>query len=137
MYLVGPHPFNQQPNRQRREMAEFCEQKVLRLLLTVQDDIDDVKTLVDILCEKAEQINRKYPRQAPIKVENRFNKQSGGHVVISVGPDEYTQHVGTLQFYRIRGITNKKFFDNMRRQLIITSDSIASQAGTPDIVTHP
>ena len=117
MYLVGPHPFNQQPNRQRREMAEFCEQEVLRLLLTVQDDIDDVKTLVEILREKAERINEKYPRQAPIRVENRFNRHDGGYVVISVGPDDCTQHVGTLQFYRVRNITNKKFFGDMRKRI--------------------
>ena len=117
MYLVGPHLFNQQPNRQRREMAEFCEQEVLRLLLTVQDDIDDVKTLVDILKEKAGQLNEKYPRQAPIRVENRFNRSDGGHILISVGPDEYTQHVGTLLFYRVRNITNKKFFEDLRKRI--------------------
>lgn len=117
MYLVGPHPFNHQPNRQRREMAEFCEQEVLRLLLTVTDDVDDVKTLVEILKEKAGQLNEKYPRQAPIRVENHFNRANGGHVAISVGPDEYTQYVGTLSFIRVRNITNAKFLDDLFKRI--------------------
>lgn len=117
MYLVGPHPFNQQPNRQRREMAEFVDREVLRLLLTVTDDVNDVNTLVTILCEKAKRLNKKYPRQAPIRVENRFRSQDGGHVVISVGPDEYTQHVGTLNFIRVRNITNDKFFENLLKRI--------------------
>ena len=98
-------------------MAEFCEREVLRLLLTVTDNFDDVKTLVEILREKAEQINQKYLRQAPIRVENRFDVAHGGFIVISVGPDEYTQHVGTLQFYRVRNITNKKYFDDLRKRI--------------------
>lgn len=117
MYLVDPHLFNQQPNRQRREMAAFVEQEVLRLLLTVQDDIDDVQTLVEILEEKAGQLNEKYPRQAPILVENRFDIAHGGFIVISVGPDEYTQHVGTLNLIRVRNITNSKFFEDLRRRI--------------------
>lgn len=117
MYLVGPHPFNQQPNRQRREMAAFVEQEVLRLLLTVTDDVDDVKTLVAILKEKAKRINEKYPRQAPIRVENCFNRAHGGHVEISVGPDEYTQYVGTLNFIRVRNITNNKFFEDLLKRI--------------------
>lgn len=117
MYLVGPYPFNQQPNRQRREMAAFVEQEVLRLLLTVQDDIDDVQTLVEILEEKAGQLNEKYPRQNPILVENRFDIANGGFIVISVGPDEYTQHVGTLNLIRVRNITNSKFFEDLRRRI--------------------
>ena len=117
MYFVGNRPFNQQPNRARREMAEFCDQHVLRLLLTVQEDIDDVKELVEILREKAELINQKYPRQSAIKVEIRFNKQNGGHIVISVGPDEYTQHVGTLYLSPVRGITNRTYFLNMRHMI--------------------
>lgn len=117
MYLVGPHPFNQQPNRQRRDMAAFVEQEVLRLLLTVQDDINDVQTLVEILKEKAGQLNEEYPRQAPIHVDNRFRPHDGGYIVISVGPDEYTQHVGTLQLYRVRNITNNKFFEDLRKRM--------------------
>ena len=113
MYLVDHHPFNAQPNRQRREMADFCDNKVLRLLLTVQkqDGIDDVSSLVDILHEKAKQINGKYPRQKPIKVENRFDPKYGGFVVISVGPDEYREHVGTLHFIPVRRITNNAYFN--------------------------
>lgn len=117
MYLVDHHTFNQQPNRQRREMAEFCEQEVLRLLLTVTDDVNDVKTLVAILREKAKRINEKYPRQAPIRVESRFEIAHGGYVLISVGPDEYTQHVGTLNFIRVRNITNNKFFENLHKRI--------------------
>lgn len=116
MYLVGPHMFNQQPNRQRREMAEFVEQEVLRLLLTVQDDINDVQTLVKILEEKAGQLNERYPRQAPIRVKNGFNRHDGGYIAISVGPDD-KQHVGTLNLIRVRNITNSKFFEDLRRRI--------------------
>lgn len=118
MYFVDYHPFNAQPNRQRREMAEFCDEEVLRLLLTVQDEFHDVLMLVDILCEKAEQINRKYPRQKPIKVENRFNPKDGGFVVISVGPDEYREHVGTLHFIPVRHITNNAYFKELRVRML-------------------
>lgn len=113
MYLVDRHPFNAQPNRQRREMADFCDNEMLRLLLTVQDGIDDVSSLVDILREKAKQINRKYPRQKPIKVENRFISDNGGFVVISVGTDEYREHVGTLYFIPVRCITNNAYFNEL------------------------
>lgn len=117
MYLVDHHPFNAQPNRQRREMADFCDNEVLRLLLTVQDDINDVSSLVEILRSKAKQLNRKYPRQKPIKVENRFEPKDGGFVVISVGPDEYHEHVGTLHFIPVRRITNNAFFNELLERM--------------------
>lgn len=115
MYFVNRHMFNVQPNRQRREMVKFCEQEVLALLLTVQEGIDDIHTLVDILREKAEQLNKKYPRQAPLKVENHF--RNGEHILIKVGDDEYKDYVGTLSLTPVFGITNKKYFDELRERM--------------------
>ncbi|MBR4533078.1 MAG: hypothetical protein IKO85_00820 [Bacteroidaceae bacterium] len=117
MYLVDHHPFNMQPNRKRTEMADFCDHKVLRLLLTVQEDVNDVDTLFGILCQKADELNRKYPRQKPLKVEKHFNNRSGGYFTISVGPEEYTDKVGILNFIPVRAITNGRYFEELRGQI--------------------
>lgn len=117
MYLVDHHPFNLQPNRKRTEMANFCDLQVLRLLLTVQGDVNDVETLFGILCQKADELNRKYPRQKTLKVENHFNKETGGYFSISVGPCDYTDKVGILNFIPVRAITNGRFFDELRERM--------------------
>ena len=120
MLYVNRHPFNNQPNRQRSEMAAFVEKEVLGLLLTRQEDIDDVQTLVEVLREKAALINAAYPRQKAIRIhdyEHVGGQYGGGYIYIDVGNDEYRDKVGLISLSVVEAITNKKFFAELRERM--------------------